>query len=158
MLKPIDIDYVCPVAGSDIDIILKNIFDFNNIKFVQTDNAGSQLNSDPYSYFAVNRVLLIRPISTNTINKYNSANYDCLLTIAKPVDASQEIETVNVDGQFDTITKDFLNLTFANTLRSYFKCCGYDINIVQIKPIWNSTVAVKRINHSGVEINFTVEI
>jgi hypothetical protein len=158
MLRPIDIDYSCPIDGSDIDDVLKNIFNFNNIKFIQTDQAGSQLDTDPYSFFAINRVLLIKPIAKNTNNRYSSATYDCLLTIAKPTDASQEVETVNIDGQFETITKEFLTLTFLNTLRSYFKCCGYGVNIIQVRPIFNSTIAAKRLNHSGVEINLTVEI
>jgi hypothetical protein len=158
ILKPIDDKFICPVIGSDIDDILKNIFDFNNINFIETDVFGSQINPDPYCFFAINRILLIRPIAKNSINKYSSASYDCILTIAKPSDASIEIESTNVDGQFEIITKQFLNLEFINTLRSYFRCCGYNINIQQIRPIWNSTQSAKRVNHSGVEINFTAEI
>lgn len=158
ILKPIDENWTCPAPDSDIDGVFKNIFLFNEMEFVQTDAAGSQINSDPYKFFAINRVLLIRPISKNPNNRYSSANYDCLLTIAKPTDSSQEVETVSVNGQFDEITKEFLNISFANTLKSYFQCCDYKIVITQIRPIWNSTVAAKRINHSGVEINLSVEI
>ena len=158
ILKPIDTDYVCLPQGASIDDVLKNIFVFNDIVFVQTDGAGAQLDHDPYSFFAVNRVLSMRPIAKNTVNRYSSANYECLLTIAKPAEPSLEVETTNVDGQFETITREFLTLEFINTLRSYFHCCGYFITINQIKPIWNSTIAAKRINHSGVEISLSVEI
>lgn len=158
ILKPIDDAWICPATGADIDDVLKNLFGFNGIKFLQTDSAGSQLNADPYEFFAINRVLLIRPISKNPNNRYSEASYDCLLTIAKPADASQEVETVDIDGQFETITREFLTLGFLNTLKSYFQCCGYRVNIVQVRPIWNSTIAAKRINHSGVEITLTVEI
>ena len=157
ILKPIDPDYICPIDLS-IDNVFKNIFGFNDIVFIETDQAGAQLDSDPYSFFAINRVLAFKPI-TQSNNKYSSAVYDCLLTIAKPADPSQEVESViSVDGQFETITKEFLTLEFANTLRSYFICCDQKITINQIKPIWNSTIAAKRINHSGVEINLSIEI
>lgn len=158
ILKPIDQDWVCPANDADVDDVFKNLFGFNGIKFVETDAAGASTDADPYSFFAINRVLLIRPISKNPNNRYSAASYDCLLTIAKAVNSSLEVETVSVDGQFDTITKEFLTLDFLNTLKSYFQCCGYKINIVQARPIWNSTTAAKRVNHSGVEINLTVEI
>lgn len=158
ILKPIDISYTCSAPGTDLDGILANIFAFNNIVFVQTDQAGAQINPDPYAFFAINRVLAIRPIARNTVNKYSSASYECLLTIARPINADLEVETVNVDGQFETITRQFLSLDFANALRAYFMCCDYKVSIVQIRPIWNSTAAAKRVNHSGVEINLTIEI
>lgn len=159
ILKPIDaLTWTCPAPGSDLNAILVNLFAYNSIRFLQTDSAGSQLDADPYSFFAVNRVLSIRPVVRNPRNRYGSALYECLLTIAKPADPSLEVETVNVPGQFDTITREFLDLAFANTLRSYFACCDYPVTIAVIRPIWNSTNAVKRVNHSGVEINLTIEI
>ena len=158
ILKPIDENYNCLNGVFDVDDVLRNIFNFNNIKFIETDIAGAQIDIDPYEFIAINRVLLIRPISKNPINKYSSASYDCLLTIAKASEPSLEVENTSTDGQFDTITKEFLSLEFMNTLRSYFTCCNHKVNIVQIKPIWNSTIATKRVNHSGVEINLTIEL
>jgi hypothetical protein len=158
ILQPINNDWVCPASNADINDVLKNIFEFNNINFIQTDIAGASIDTDPYSFFAVNRVLLFRPVVLNQVNKYSNASYECLLTIARAVSPSLEVETGSVDGQFDTITKEFLNIAFLNTLRSYFKCCGYEVTISQVRPIWNSTSAVKSVNHSGVEINLTVEI
>jgi len=159
ILKPIDVDYVCPAPGASLDDIFKNMFGFNDIKFIQTDAAGAHLPGvDPYSFFAVNRVLAIRPIETKPSNRYSSAAYDCLLTIGRAVDPSLEIETINVDGQFDTITAQFMDLGFINTLKSYFTCCDYRVHIISVVPIWNSVKAVKPVNHSGVEINLTVTI
>ena len=159
ILKPIDGSWTCPAQGADIDDVLRNLFGFNSIKFIETDAAGAEMDSDPYSFFAINRVLLIRPIAKNRINKYSSASYDCLLTIARAVDPSMEVESVqSVDGQFDTITREFTKLDFLNVLRSYFTCCDYAVTITQVRPIWNSTTAAKRVNHSGVEINLTIEI
>ena len=81
-----------------------------------------------------------------------------MLTIAKPINHDLEVETVNVLGQFDTITKELISLEFLNTLRSYFKCCDYEIVITNVTPIWNSARAVPAVNHSGVEINYTITL
>ena len=156
ILKPIDETYTC-VAATTPDDILRSFFGFNNIVYVETDIAGSQLqNLDPYSFFAVNRVLNLVPLAGQ--NRYSRATYNCLLTIAKPINHDLEVETVNVLGQFDTITKELLSLEFLNTLRSYFKCCDYEIVITNVTPIWNSIRAVPAVNHSGIEINYTVTI
>ena len=156
ILKPIDKTYTCVDLRSRRNI-KKTIFGFNNIVYVETDIAGSQLqNLDPYSFFAVNRVLNLVPLAGQ--NRYSQASYNCLLTIAKPINHDLEVETVNVLGQFDTITKELLSLEFLNTLRSYFKCCDYEIVITNVTPIWNSTRAVPAVNHSGIEINYTVTI
>jgi hypothetical protein len=158
ILKIIDSDYVC-VTSPSLDGILANIFDFNNIIFIETDIAGSQLQDlDPYSFFAVNRVLSFAPISNNSRNRYSQIKYDCLLTFAKPVNPSLEIETVNVPGQFDLITKELLTLEFLNTFKNYFTCCDFLIENVKCKPIFNSNVATPAINHTGIEINFSVTI
>ena len=156
ILKPIDETYTC-VDATTPDDILRSLFGFNGIAYVETDIAGSQLqNLDPYSFFAVNRVLNLVPLAGQ--NRYSRATYNCLLTIAKPINHDLEVETVNVLGQFDTITKELLSLGFLNTLRSYFKCCDYEIAITNATPIWNSTRAVPAVNHSGIEINYTVTI
>ena len=156
ILKPIDETYTCAAANTPDDI-LRSFFGFNGITYVETDIAGSQLqNLDPYSFFAVNRVLNLVPLAGQ--NRYSQASYNCLLTIAKPINHDLEVETVNVLGQFDTITKELISLEFLNTLRSYFKCCDYEIVITNVTPIWNSTRAVPAVNHSGVEINYTVTI
>ena len=156
ILKPIDENYTCVDANTPDDI-LRAFFGFNGITYVETDIAGSQLqNLDPYSFFAVNRVLNLVPLAGQ--NRYSQATYNCLLTIAKPINHDLEVETVNVLGQFDKITKELISLEFLNTLRSYFKCCDYEIVITNVTPIWNSTRAVPAVNHSGVEINYTVTI
>lgn len=156
ILKPIDENYTC-VDVTTPDDILRSFFGFNSIVYIETDIAGSQLqNLDPYSFFAVNRVLNLVPLAGQ--NRYSQAAYNCLLTIAKPINHDLEVETVNVQGQFDTITKELLSLEFLNTLRSYFKCCDYEIVITNVTPIWNSTRAVPAVNHSGVEINYTVTL
>ena len=156
ILKPIDENYTCVDANTPDDI-LRAFFGFNSIVYVETDIAGSQLqNLDPYSFFAVNRVLNLVPLAGQ--NRYSQATYNCLLTIAKPINHDLEVETVNVLGQFDKITKELISLEFLNTLRSYFKCCDYEIVITNVTPIWNSTRAVPAVNHSGVEINYTVTI
>ena len=156
ILKPIDETYTCVDANTPDDI-LRSFFGFNGITYVETDIAGSQLqNLDPYSFFAVNRVLNLVPLAGQ--NRYSRATYNCLLTVAKPINHDLEVETVNVLGQFDTITKELISLEFLNTLRSYFKCCDYEIAITNVTPIWNSTRAVPAVNHSGIEINYTVTI
>lgn len=150
MLRKINTDWNC-ATDFGVDAILKNIFDFNNITYIEADITGAQLNADPYSYFAINRIISFKPI--NSYNKYSLFAFDCVLTIAKPADASME-----VFDQYDKIVKPFLNPEFANVFRSYFSCCDLKLTINQIKPIYNSTSAVKNVNHSGVEITFTVEI
>lgn len=159
ILKPIDSDFITPSVTADLDDILRNIFVFNDINFIETDQAGAQIEANPYDYFAINRVLLIRPISKSRNNRYAGLSHDCLLTIAKPISPDVEVEFTTGDvGQFEKITKDFLSIDFFNTFKSYFSCFGYSINITQMRPIWNSTNAAKRINHSGVEISLTIEI
>lgn len=158
ILKPIDETFVCPVAVSP-DNVLANFFTFNELLYIETDIAGSQLSDvDPYSFFGVNRVLSFAPIAANSRAKYSQLKYECILTIAKPVDPSLEVETVNVPGQFDTITKELLTLEFINTFKSYFTCCGFLIENIRCVPIWNSNRAVPAINHTGVEITYTVTI
>jgi len=121
ILKPIDETYTC-VDATTPDDILRSLFGFNGITYVETDIAGSQLqNLDPYSFFAVNRVLNLVPLAGQ--NRYSRAAYNCLLTIAKPINHDLEVETVNVPGQFDTITKELLSLEFLN-----LKCLVSEIN------------------------------
>jgi len=158
ILKPIDETFTCVVATTP-DNVLANIFNFNDLLYIETDIAGSQLqNLDPYSFFAVNRVLTFGPVVNNSRNKYAQMRYDCLLTIAKPINADLEVETVNVEGQFDTITKELLTLEFINTFKSYFTCCDYLIETIRLRPIFNSNVATPAVNHTGVEITFSVTI
>ena len=89
ILKPIDENYPCVDANTPDDI-LRLLFDFNSIVYVETDIAGSQLqNLDPYSFFAVNRVLNLTPIAST--NRYSRATYNCLLTIAKPINHDLEV-------------------------------------------------------------------
>lgn len=159
ILKPIDDTYVCPVPGTDLNGIFKNLFGFNNITYIETDIAGGHLpNADPYNFFAVNRLINIRPIETRPSSRYGSAAYDCVLTIARPIQPDLEIETIDVPGQFEVITSQFMNLEFINTLKSYFTCCDYTFQVISCRPIWNSVKAVTEHNHSGVEINLTVTI
>lgn len=156
ILKPIDENYTCIDASTPDDILI-NIFGFNNMVYVETDAAGSQLqNLDFYSFFAINRILNLIPV--NSSNKYSQAAYNCLLTIAKPINMDLEVETVNVAGQFDIITKELISLAFLNQLRAYFKCCDYDMQITNVTPIWNSNRAAPAVDHSGVEITYTVTI
>ena len=158
ILKPIDETFVCPVAESPDDV-LRNIFVYNDLLYIETDIAGSQLqNVDPYSFFAVNRVLNFSPVVNNSRNRFAQVRYEAILTIAKPVIASLEVETVDVPGQFDTITKELLALGFLNTFKSYFTCCDFTIENIRCVPIWNSNRAVPAINHTGVEITYTVTI
>jgi len=160
ILKPIDNTFVCPVNAQDLDAILKSMFGYTGIRFIETDAAGAHFPGlDPYGFFAVNRVLVVRPIETKPSNRYSSFAYDCLLTIARPADVTREVETNNaMDGQFDTITKELISPAFINTLKSYFTCCDYGFSVIAIRPIWNSTTAVKGVNHSGIEINLTLTI
>jgi hypothetical protein len=158
ILKPIDDGYVCTVAVSPADI-LKAIAAFNGMVYVETDAKGSQLRDlSPYDFFMVNRVLAFGPATQTSTNRYSKMRYECLLTIAQPINPDLEVETVNVPGQFDEITAQFLTLDFTNTFRAYFNCCGYTIDTIRFRPIWNSTVAVPAINHSGVEISFNVTL
>jgi hypothetical protein len=158
ILKAIDETYTCPIAVTPDDI-LKSIFAFNAMKYVETDSNGSQLqNLDPYTFFGVNRVLAYGPVSNNSRNKYTQMTYDCLLTFAKPISPDLEIESINVEGQFDSITKGLLEREFINTFKSYFTCCDYLIEAIRCRPIFNSNLAVAAINHSGIEITFTLTI
>ena len=110
ILKPIDETYTCVDANTPDDI-LRSLFGFNSIVYIETDIAGSQLqNLDPYSFFAVNRVLNLVPLAGQ--NRYSRATYNCLLTIAKPINHDLEVETVSVPGQFHPITTVLLILEF----------------------------------------------
>lgn len=162
ILKPIDDTFVCPVAEIPSDI-LDYLAQFNDILYVETDQYGAELdNLEPTEFFMVNRVLSYNPVVTanalRTNVKFSSMRYNCLLTIARPVNQDLEIATGAVQGQFDEITKEFLTLGFVNTFRSYFACCGYHLESINIRPIWNSTAAVVNVSHSGIEINFNVTI
>ena len=57
ILKPIDANYLKIVALSPDDL-LKNIFDFNELVYLESDANGSQVETlDNYSFFGINRVL-----------------------------------------------------------------------------------------------------
>jgi hypothetical protein len=165
ILKPIDNNYVCVVDPQTPDDIFKYVFGvFNDLLFIETDNAGSQLQPVFDKFFAVNRLLAFGPVANTsnlTANKYSRMSYDCLLTIAKPSDARQEIENttqINDEGQFDEITSQFLTLDFANTFKKYFSCCGFEITAPRIRPVWNVNTYMPAVNYSGVEITFTLTV
>jgi len=106
ILKPIDETFACVLATTP-DEVLANIFTFNDLLYVETDVAGSQLQPASGLYFGVNMVLAYSPIANNSRNRYAQMSYDCMLTIATPSDARQEVETVDTKaGQFDQITKE----------------------------------------------------
>jgi len=165
ILKPIDETFVCVANPQTPDAIFKYVLgEFSNLLYIETDNMGSQLRPKPDQFFAVNRLLAFGPVQTSdnsrTNNKYSSASFDCLLTIAKPSDARQEIENTELTnvGQFDEITSQFLKLDFINTLRSYFACCGQTITAPRIRPVWNVNTYMPAVNYTGVEITFTLTI
>lgn len=158
ILKPIDETFSCVLATTP-DEVLANIFTFNNLLYVETDLAGSQLQPANGLYFGVNRVLAYGPVANNSRNRYAQMQYDCMLTIATPSDARQEIETVDTNtGQFDLITKELLTLDFINTFKSYFTCCDYLIGVIRCHPVWNVNTMMPATNYTGVEINFSVTI
>lgn len=165
ILKPIDSGFTCVTDPQTPDDILSYVLGvFNDLLFIETDNAGSQLRPVADKFFAVNRLLAFGPVQTadpsRTAVRYSSMNYDCLLTIAKPSDASQEVENTeqtNV-GQFDEITSQFLGLDFVNTFKSYFSCCGQKITAPRIRPVWNVNTYMLATNYTGVEITFTLTI
>lgn len=165
ILKPIDQTFVCVTNPETPDDILKYVLGvFNDLLFIETDNAGSQLRPVANKFFAVNRLLAFGPVqlssNTRTANRYSQMSYDCLLTIAKPSDASQEVESTEITrvGQFDEITTEFLKLEFINTFKSYFSCCDQMISPPRIRPVWNVNTYMPATNYSGVEITFTLTI
>lgn len=163
ILKPIDGTFACVNEPETPDDIFKCVFGvFNDMLFLETDNAGSQVRPVPNKFFAINRLLAFGPaVVSNQANlKYSRMSYDCLLTIAKPSNASQEVENTELtnEGQFDAITKEFLTLQFSNTFKSYFGCCGHEITGFRIRPVWNVNTYAPAVNYSGVEINFTLTI
>lgn len=165
ILKPIDETYICVVNPQTPDQLFAYIFGvFNDMLYVETDNNGSQLRPAADKFFAVNRLLAFGPVQTTdssrTTNKYSRMTYDCLLTIAKPSDARQEVENTELtnQGQFDEITSQFLALAFSNTFRKYFTCCGQDVAALRIRPVWNVNTYMLGTNYTGVEITFTLTI
>ena len=159
ILKPIDGNYVCVVNPLSPDDVFKYVLGaFNDILYIETDNAGAQLRPVDGKYFAVNRLIAFGPVEHLSNNKYSSMAYDCLLTIATPSNASLEVETVDVPGQFDTITKEFLTLDFINIFKSYFSCCDMRVTAPRIRPVWNVGTYAPAVNYSGVEITFTLTI
>lgn len=163
ILKPIDETFVCVNEPETPDDIFKYVFGvFNDMLFIETDNAGSQIRPKAGLYFAINRLLAFGPVQTSSLSnlRYSRMTYDCLLTIAKPSDAGQEVENTELtnEGQFDAITKEFLTLAFANTFKSYFGCCGHEITAFRIRPVWNVNTYAPATNYTGVEINFTLTL
>ena len=165
ILKPIDGTFACVVNPQTPDDIFKYIFGvFNDMLFLETDNAGSQVRPVPTKFFAINRLLAFDPqeisSANNTRVRYSRMSYDCLLTIAKPSDAGQEVENTELtnQGQFDEITKEFLTLQFANTFKSYFSCCDQTLTGFRIRPVWNVNTYAPATNYTGIEINFTLTI
>lgn len=156
ILKTIGIDY--NNFGYDTpDALLRQIFEYNDYLFFETDINGSQLTGlNPNMFFGINRVINFKPIEKSSGNRFDAINYDCILTIAKPSNASLEVETLDVLGQFDTITKEFLTLNFLNTFASYFKCVGFEAKNISIKPVWNINTVLPAVNYSGVEISFSI--
>jgi len=164
ILKPIDETFVCPINPQTPDDIFKYVFgEFNDLLFIETDNAGSQLQPVFDKFFAVNRLIAFGPVANAnsvTANKYSQMSYDCLLTIAKPSNAGQEIENTEQtnEGQFDEITSQFLTLAFINAFKKYFSCCGHEITAPRVRPVWNVNTYMPATNYTGVEITFTLTI
>ena len=165
ILKPIDENFICVVDPQTPDQLLSYVLGvFSDMLYIETDNNGSQLRPKHDQFFAVNRLLAFGPVqntdSARTNNKYSRMSYDCLLTIAKPSDARQEVENTELTnvGQFDEITKQFLGLDFVNTFKSYFSCCGQTITAPRITPVWNVNTFMLATNYTGVEITFTLTI
>tara|TARA_R110000782_G_scaffold1051_1_gene3767 strand:- start:820 stop:1302 length:483 start_codon:yes stop_codon:yes gene_type:complete len=158
ILKPIDANFL-KIAAITPDDLLKNIFEFNELVYLETDANGSQITTlDEYSFFGINRILNYRPVVNNSRNKYSEMVYDCSLTFAKPERPDLTIETLSIAGQFDTITKELLKLDFVNTFKAYFTCSNYLIEEIRLRPIYNSTAAVQAVSHTGVEITFSLTI
>lgn len=165
ILKPVDGTYICVADPKTPDELLAYILgEFNDMLYIETDNNGSQLRPSFDKFFAVNRLLAFGPVDIDsrakTLNRYKQMSYDCLLTIAKPTNAGQEIENTELTnvGQFGEITKEFITLEFANIFRSYFSCCGQDMAAPRIRPVWNVNTYMPAVNYSGVEITFTLTI
>ena len=165
ILKPIDQDFICVVDPKTPDDLFKYVLsEFNDMLYLETDNNGSQIRPQADKFFAVNRLVAFGPVQTvdssRTANKYSRMTYDCLLTIAKPSDARQEVENTELtnQGQFDEITKLFLALEFSNTFKKYFSCCGQEITAIRIRTVWNVNTYVLATNYTGVEITFTLVI
>jgi hypothetical protein len=152
ILKPKDETYLLPTITDPSDLFAY-IAEFNSFGYYETDNTGVTPNEIAQNWFFIDRLDLATPIIGE-----NRMRFDGVLFIGQPADISTDTNgsTFN-DGQFVDIVKQLLNLEFANELKNYI-ACDFQININNLRPLYNSVKYTKATNCTGVEVAYSIWI
>jgi hypothetical protein len=133
--------------------VFKYIAEFNGFQYFDTDPAGVTHNEIANACFFINRSDVGTPEEGNS-----RMRFDGVLFIGQPSDIGTDTSASTYNsGQFVDIIKPLLNLEFANALRFYI-ACDFQININNIRPLYNSVKYTKAGNCTGVEVSYTIWI
>lgn len=153
ILKPKDITYSLPLNASDPSELFAYIAEYNDFQYFDADNTGVTPNEINPETFFVN-------VPTQAIPDFNRflMRFDGVLFVGQPADIGTDVNASTWNnGQFENIVKELLNLNFAQDLKNYI-ACDFEININNMRPLYNSVKYTKAVNSTGVEINYSIWI
>jgi hypothetical protein len=152
ILKPKDGTFILP-AIADTSDLFKYIAEYNDSQYYDTDSTGVTPNEIKPSWFFINRIDVATPVEGR-----NRMRFDGVLFIGQPASLSVDVnESTYNNGQFVDIVKALLNLDFANELQNYI-ACDFEININNLRPLYNSVRYTKAEGCTGVEVNYSIWI
>lgn len=152
ILKPKDGTYILP-AIADTSDLFKYIAEYNGFQYYDTDSTGVTPNEIKPSWFFINRVDVFTPVES-----YGRARFDGVLFIGQPASLSVDVNSSTFsNGQFVDIVKAMLNLPFAVELKNYV-ACDFEININNLRPLYNSVRYTKAEGCTGAEVNYSIWI
>jgi hypothetical protein len=152
ILKPKDGTYILP-AIADTSDLFKYIAGYNGFDYYDTDSTGVTPNEIKPSWFFINRIDVFTPVES-----YGRARFDGVLFIGQPASLSVDVNSSTYNnGQFVDIVKALLNLPFAVELKNYV-ACDFEININNLRPLYNSVRYTKAEGCTGVEVNYSIWI
>lgn len=153
ILKPKDETYTLPESIADPSDLFAYIAEYNGFQYFDADNTGVTPNEINYGTFFVNVPSLGVPLTIE-----NRMRFDGVLFVGQPADIGTDVNVSTwTNGQFGNIVKELLNLAFARDLLIYI-ACDFQININNVRPLYNSVKYTKAVNSTGVEINYSIWI
>jgi hypothetical protein len=150
ILKPKDGTYQLPAVADPSDVF-RYIAEFNGFQYFDTDPTGVTHNEIAHNWFFINRADVGTPEAGGA-----RMRFDGVLFVGQPSDIGTETSASTSNaGQFVDIVKPLLNLQFANALR-FYAACDVEININNLRPLYNSVKYTKAGSCTGVEVAYTI--
>lgn len=148
-LKPKDNTYILPVDAVEPSEIFQYIALYNEFQYYDTDPTGVNTNEIINFYFA-NIISQATPILDQAKTQFTG-----VLFIGVPSGFNTDVNYSN--GQYVSIIKDMITFDFIKQFINYIKC-GYQFEVNNVRPIYNTVKYAKAIESTGIEINYTIWI